>query len=324
MAASPLVGAIDVGGTKLAYGVFGEGPEPLAQARVGTVEVGGPDIALATTALGLRAMAEALGRPLAAVGIASAGPLDAAAGKLINPPNLGADWAGADLCGPLARALQVPVRLANDADAAALAEAKHGAGQGAESLLYVTWSTGVGGGWVLGGKAYGGWKGLAGEIGHLCVVPQGAPCGCGKRGCLEAEVSGSALARQVRMLACQAGLDGHFTQAPVASLHAGHLLDAAEEGLGAAVALRDRAIALMARGLGMAIHLMAPDRVVVGGGLMVQGDRLLPPLREALRPEVAYLDWPVEALVSARFTAEAPLVGAAQVAWASLAPQQPK
>lgn len=309
------VGAVDLGGTKLAVGLYPPGAtEPAAHHHWPVDPLGGGANALTLAGEALAAMAQAQGQPLQAVGIASAGPLDLERGALRNPPNL-PGWTGLPLVAPLEAALGVPAALANDADAAALAEAAWGSGQGAATMLYVTWSTGVGGGWVLKGEGHGGWRGLAGELGHLCVQPGGAACPCGKRGCLEAEASGSALARQAQALA-HGGASPSLAALLAAgeALHAGHLFAAAEAGDAAAAAAVMAAIAKMAQALSGAIHLMAPDRVVMGGGLLAQGEGLLGPLREALGPWVAYLGWPTEALVGARFTADAPLLGAAELA----------
>ena len=132
---------------------------------------------------------------LVGVGVSFGGPVDAArdsCGSPITYPG----WEDVPLAQILSAELGVPAAVDNDGNVAALGEWRFGAGQGAESLLYVTVSTGVGGGWVLGGQIWSGADGMAGEIGHVIVRPGGMPCACGKRGCVEAEACGPAMARK--------------------------------------------------------------------------------------------------------------------------------
>src|SRR6266705_5023958 len=126
--------------------------------------------------------------------IAAPGPIDIKRGVLVNPPNL--PWENVPLATLLSRATGAKVQLANDADMAGLGEFHHGAGRGSRNMVYITWSTGVGGGLIIDGKLHRGAHGTAGEIGHMIVDPNGPLDNCGQRGCLEAFVSGTALARE--------------------------------------------------------------------------------------------------------------------------------
>src|SRR5438094_264023 len=124
--------------------------------------------------------------------IAAPGPIDVKRGVLVNPPNL--PWQNVPLAAMMSRATGARVQLANDADMAGLGEFHHGAGRGTRNMVYITWSTGVGGGLIIDGKLHRGGHGTAGEIGHMIIDPNGPLDNCGQRGCLEAFVSGTALA----------------------------------------------------------------------------------------------------------------------------------
>ncbi len=133
--------------------------------------------------------------------IAAPGPIDLKRGVLVNPPNL--PWQNVPLVAMMGRATGAKVHLANDADMAGLGEFHHGAGRGTRNMVYITWSTGVGGGLIIDGKLHRGAHGTAGEIGHMIIDPNGPLDNCGQRGCLEAFVSGTALARQTGLTAAE-------------------------------------------------------------------------------------------------------------------------
>src|SRR5438132_11801493 len=126
--------------------------------------------------------------------IAAPGPIDVKRGVLVNPPNL--PWQNVPLAAMLGRATGAKVQLTNDADMAGLGEFHHGAGRGTRNMVYITWSTGVGGGLIIDGKLHRGAHGTAGEVGHMIIDPDGPLDNCGQRGCLEAMAGGASLARE--------------------------------------------------------------------------------------------------------------------------------
>ena len=186
--------ALDYGGTKHMAAVLRAGEHTwAAHARVQSPP--GPDAAYDQVTM--RRMAHGLltqvpGR-LAAIGVSFGGPVDATRG-VVRLSHHVPGWEEIPLRDQLQAEFGAPAAVDNDANVAALGEWRFGAGQGAASLLYVTISTGIGGGWVLGGRIWGGADGMAGEIGHMLVRPGGALCDCGRRGCLEAEACGRAIA----------------------------------------------------------------------------------------------------------------------------------
>jgi len=181
-----------VGGTKLAAGIVAETGELLASESVPTTSGGGPEALMADLAALVRAVAGRAGsRPVVVCGVGCGGPMSAG-GELVSPLNIPA-WRGFPLRERLGDLVDVPVHVDNDAKALALGEGWRGAAVGEADYLAMVVSTGVGGGIVLDGRLLDGHAGNAGHIGHVIVEPGGRRCGCGARGCLEAEASGTAI-----------------------------------------------------------------------------------------------------------------------------------
>ena len=223
---------------------------------------------------------------LAAVGVAAPGPLDVGAGLVIEPPNL-PGWDRVPLRDALEEGLGVPVRLENDANAAALAEWRFGAARGFEDVVYLTMSTGIGAGLVLGGRLYAGHSANAGEWGHVPVEWDGEPCCCGQRGCLEAYAGGAAWARRLR-----SRTPGDSRVAELAEGGAvlpEHVIDAAGEGDRFACEEVDRFNHYLVRGLTAVVFALAPQVIVLGTIAAAAGEALcLQPVRAALAQRV----WP--------------------------------
>ncbi len=195
-------------------------------------------------------------------------------------------WERVPLCDRLEAELGAPAFMDNDGNAAALGEHRYGAGRGHGSLLYITVSTGVGGGWILNGQTWGGADGVAGEIGHMVVDPQGPTCPCGKRGCVEVMASGLGIAQRAgEWLAARPG-DGSVLRSLAAGSPA---VDA--ELVARAAALGDelawQVLEVSARalgsGIGGAANLMNPELFVLGGGVTKAGDRWWQAVRQAAR-----------------------------------------
>lgn len=274
------------------------------------------------------AMCREVGLPaqrLAGVGVACAGPIDVARGAVRLAPNLG--WRDVDVVQPLAAQLGVPVFLENDANAAAVGEWWQGAGRGTRYFIYVTVSTGIGGGIVIGGQLYTGAHGAAGEIGHTVIVVEDGPlCNCGRRGCLEAMASGTAIARRAaEALQAEAatgrqesllwGLSGGRLSAVDARMVA----EAARRGDALAEAVLERTWRYLGAGLVNLMNLFDPEVIALGGGVSRMGEAMLGPLRRYVA--VQAVAGPAEStrLELAQLGPNAGLVGAAAIALARAA-----
>jgi glucokinase len=271
---APVLG-LDIGGTKLAAGVVDRSGRVHSFLVEPSEAMRGPEPTLARLfELGRRAVAESglEWTAVEAVGIGCGGPLDAEHGVLLAPPHL-PGWVDVPVTALAEKAFERPVMLDNDATAAAAAEHRYGAGAGVRHMVYLTVSTGVGGGVVVDGRLYRGAMQNGGELGHVTVDWHGRECrGCGRRGCLEAYVSGTSIAERAR----EAGLELE-TAADVAA--------AARAGEPGAVAVWDETVEALACGLTSIVNLFEPELVVVGGGVSRSGEQLLGPVRERVRAQ---------------------------------------
>ena len=305
--------AIDIGGTKLAAGVVDADGKMLERGEVPTLAHEGLGPVLERiVALGrdLLARAAAQKEPVQRIGIGCAGPVDLEAGKVFNPPNL-PGWSEVSLVRHIESALGLPAVLENDANAAALGEFRYGAGKGARSLVYFTVSTGIGGGIILDGKVWHGLKDAAGEVGHMTVCPEGPVCGCGNRGCLEAMASGPSIARRARE-AVATGRLTRLREVPVVTSAA--VVRLAQEGDAVALEVWDAAVKHLGIGVVAVITILAPERVVLGGGVTGAGNFLFEPLRAEVRRRVKLA--PVESvlILPAALGPDVGILGAAAVA----------
>ncbi len=264
--------ALDYGGTKLAAARLERG-ERTWRARRRIPSPPHHDAAYDQTTM-LALARELLGDDTpTAIGVSFGGPVDVTTGTVRLSHHV-PGWENIPLRDQLQREFGAPVWIDNDANVAALGEWTFGAGQGCTTMLYVTVSTGIGGGWVLNGEIYRGADGLAGEIGHVVVRPDGAACVCGKRGCLEVEASGPAIARRLRER-LPAGATDDITAEFVARR--------AQQGDPLAQEVMDQAAQILGEGLGIALNLMNPQRIVLGGGVTKSGERYWSIVRETAR-----------------------------------------
>jgi glucokinase len=182
--------------------------------------------------------------------------------------------------------LGLPCRVDNDANCGALGEYRLGAGRGTQTLVYITLSTGIGGGIVLNGKLFRGKDSLAGEFGHMPMAESGILCSCGARGCLETFCSGPAIVSRAQELA-ERRPEALSRMAELSAnsevITAGAVFQAAAEGDIAAIQIIDEAARWFARALLMIIRIVDPDKILLGGGVTLAGDTFLGPLRASLK-----------------------------------------
>ena len=282
--------ALDLGASRIRAGVVDGTGRVVARAEARTPAEAGPQGVVATSVSMLRRVRDAAPGPvrdaIAGVGIAAPGPLDPARGSLVEPPNLPRSFAGAALAGPIGAALGLPAALERDTHVAALAEWEFGAARGLSDFLYLTVSTGIGGAIVSGGRLLGGPDGVAGELGHLLVEIDGAPCGCGGRGHLEGIASGSGIARAAASAVAAGAPNRADGLAGLAArrgrgLDARDVADAEEAGDADAARIMDRARRAFAESCVSLVDVFNPQRIVVGGSVARnQGERWLAPARE--------------------------------------------
>lgn len=284
-----LVG-VDVGGTKIAFAV-GDAEGTLHEThRRPTAPSGSGARDVEAIVADLRALLDRAGLRLSqveAVGVSVPSPLDPDRGVVLNPPNL-PGWHEVPVRDLLQDAFGVPVFVENDANAAALAEWHFGAARGFRHVVYLTMSTGVGGGLILGGRLHRGVFASAGEVGHAPLEWDGEPCTCGLRGCFEAYVGGAAWTRRLRRVTA--------ADSRVAALAGGvdavtpeHVVAAAREGDAGALAELGRWNDLVARGIVPLVMTLAPEAIVLGTIAVAAGEALsIGPIRERVRARV----WP--------------------------------
>ena len=219
-----------------------------------------------------------------AVGVSSPGPVDTVAGALVDPPNLPL-YDTVPLRDMLREALDLPVALENDANAAAIAEHRVGLGLGTQHLAYVTLSTGIGAGLISDGQLVRGARGAAGEVGHIKLMVDGPECGCGQKGCWEALASGAALHKEaIRLI--QKGTSTSLSDLQPSLIDAQAIFESAQSGDSLANRILYKAAYFTGVGLAAIVDVLNPEIVIVGGGLTHMGPRLLKPAFETCREHI--------------------------------------
>jgi glucokinase len=251
------VAGVDLGGTWLRVGLAGPDGEVRHRARARTAATEGPAGVLAQIDALVREVVSAepqarLSGLVLAVGVP--GPVDSGAGVVEGAPNL-PGWRRVPVRDRLEKLLGCPCLIEHDANLAALAEHRRGTGRGTQDFVYVTVSTGIGAGLILGGQLYRGHQGYAGEFGHMVIVPDGPLCNCGNRGCLEALSSGTAIARA-------AGVSS--------ASEVGRLAAAGDVGAQEVLGKAARYVGLALGGL---INLLNPEAVALGGGVLASSPK---------------------------------------------------
>lgn len=283
-----VIAGIDIGGTKTAIAL-----EDLNGAKVGSRLLPTRADARETVELIFARIEEMLGAndaKLVAVGIGCPSPLDIENGLVMSPSNL-REWRNFPIVRLFADRFNVPVALDNDANTAALGEFVRGAGRGYKNIFYVTVSTGIGGGIILNGEIFHGVAGDAGELGHAIVQPDGVQCNCGSSGCLETICAGVHIARRVReKLAAGAVSSMREKVSDLDEVSAKTLLEGVRENDCLAVEIWDETCRFLAVGIGNVISILAPEAVVVGGGIAAAaGDLMFEPLRRLIPKYVSMI-----------------------------------
>jgi glucokinase len=309
---------VDLGGTNLRAAVVTEAGDVVGRSRAGTRAGEGADAVLGRMAECAREAARAAGLSLdniSACCVGSPGPLDAAAGVVIFAPNL-PGWENVPVAEEMTRRLGVTTFLENDANSAGFGEWWLGAGRGSSEMLIYTLGTGVGGCVIVRGRLHRGLDQMAGHLGHAILVPDGRPCKCGARGCVERYCSATAVADEARE-AREAGGRGEDTglgHLNPDEITAKAVFEAARAGSAYAKELLERTGRYLGIAIATAVNIIDPQVVVIAGGMVAAGEMILGPCREAVR-ELALkpADERVK-IVPAELAGDAGIVGAAGLA----------
>jgi glucokinase len=288
-----LVVAVDIGGTQIRAAVYE--PNNLSALNLKRVR------SLALQAGVFDRLVKAIesvwpaDRPVAAVGFSSPGPLDPYKGVVLSTPNI-PEWKNFPVADRLSAHFGVPVHMDNDANLAGLAEWRYGAGKGHHNVLYITISTGIGGGVIIDDRLLQGYHGLAAELGHMIIDPEGPLCGCGHRGHVESFASGPSIARYVNEQLA-AGMKSTLQADP--NLSGRQVADAALQGDLLARAAFARAGEYLGIGVANYLAILDPSIIIFGGGVSQAGDLLFKPFEESLKQHILHPRY-LEGLVIAR------------------------
>ena len=304
---------VDLGGTKILVALAHEGGGIMASRKFPTEALEGPDRVL-------RRLVEVAGELLFSeglswhkvdgIGICMAGFIDKRSATIVSSPNL-PGWEGFPLERELKKRLKIPVLVENDASAAAYGEFLYGAGKGKRNLVNITLGTGIGGGIIAEGQIYRGSGGFAGEIGHLILLPDGPPCGCGKKGCLEALSSGLAIAREGRLFleSGGGGILREIAGGEDEKLTAAHVFEAARKGDKGALKIIERAAFFLGLALSHVVNILNPEIITLSGGLAQSGELFFSKIRRYLHEAAVLPSAEMVSLVPALLGEEAGVIG---------------
>ena len=301
-----MIGAVDIGGTKIAVGIVDHNGKVLSKLESPTDATGGYAKGLARIIDMLRRTSKDAGAEISGIGIGSTGVVYPGSGAF-GDVDLLPGWQGNNPVHDLAREFNVTVALENDADASALGEAGWGAGKLKSRLIYVTVGTGIGGGIILDGQLYRGADMAHPEISHHVIDPSGPDCSCGYRGCWESLATGPAMAAWFN-----ANSEGDRRSAE--SLSAAQICQLAKRGDELAARAVEREAYYLGLGLANLINLFVPDVIVLGGSVMKSATLFLDGIRKVIRQGCRFVPYEKTELALASLGEDANLIGAAR-AW---------
>lgn len=279
-----LIIGVDLGGTQIRAALADAQGKIIQRVSQPTIADEGPEAVLGRIKENIRRVLPAeIGR-VSAIGFAAPGPLDPWKGIIMDAPNL-PGWKNVPLKDLMGEEFDLPVFVGNDANLAALAEQRFGAGQGAADLIYITVSTGIGGGIIAHNRLLLGAQGFAAEVGHQTIEAHGPRCNCGNIGCLEALAAGPAIARRAREL-IKDGTETAITElvgGDLDTITAKEVNQAAQAGDPTAIEVFRQAGFYIGIGIVNLLHIFNPSLIVIGGSVAKAGDLLFEPIRATVR-----------------------------------------
>lgn len=304
---------IDIGGTKIAGALVDSEGRIVRELKVPT-PASNPD-AIADAVVTLVAQLRD-GTEVVAIGVAAAGFIDAERANIVYAPNL--SWRNEPFKAKLESKIGLPVFIENDANAAGWAEYRFGAGRGSKHMVMLTIGTGVGGAIVVDGHMLRGGFGIAAELGHVNLIPDGTLCGCGQRGCIESYGSGTALLKAAKQLASSGSSEGarlRELESNNGELTGAQVYLAIQEGDAGALRLLSELGEHLGRTVASLTAVLDPEIVVIGGGVSAAGDLLVNPIRESYLAHLPARGFrPELKIVTAQLVNDAGVVGAADLA----------
>jgi glucokinase len=313
--------AVDLGGTEIKAALMNRDGRALATRRVATGADRPPAAVIERIAALVAELRKETGDAVLGVGIGSPGGIYPETGIISQNPNF-PGWLDVDLCGPLAKIVDLPVAIDNDANLAALGEYVHGTGRGAASMVLLTLGTGIGGGIILDGRIWRGAWGMAGEIGHVIVEPEGHPCGCGSWGCVEQYASGPAMVREARaaLAAGQGSVLRELAGGDPLAVTPKMVYEAACAGCETSRAVLHKAARYLGMAMASVLNILNAPLFVIGGGVSAAFDLLYEPLREEVRRRAYRIPGERVRIERALLGNDAGTIGAGMLAFAAAKP----
>jgi len=307
--------AIDLGGTKIITAIISDEGEVIAKEYCLTLADEGVEsiieriLSAIDHILSLKSISSS---QLDSISIAAAGVVNFNRGLITSSPNL-PGWCDVPLRDIVKKKYRVDTFLINDANAAALGEHHSGAGKGVNSLIYLTVSTGIGGGIIINGRLYSGPCGSAGEIGHMTIDVNGPRCNCGNVGCLETLASGTAVAKEAIQRISQGEKSSltEIVEGRIENITAEKVSIAAQGGDSLALEVITKAATCLGVGMVNLVNIFNPEMIIVGGGVAQMGDLLLEPARQVVRERAFQLPAQAVRIVPAQLGDNAGVLGAA-------------
>jgi len=307
--------AVDVGGTKIVAAIISDRGQVVAREYQPTLADEGPQAVTNQLLLAIDRLLEHENidpSQLGSISVAAAGAIDSDRGLVTLSPNL-PGWCDVPLRDIVASRYRARTFLINDASAAALGEHRLGAGRGVDNLVYLTVSTGIGGGIIIGGQLYLGASGSAGELGHMTIDANGPRCSCGNVGCLEVLASGTAIAREA-LKRLRDGASSALTEivaGKIENITAQEVSLAAQGGDALALKIISQAATYLGVGLVNIVNIFNPEMIIIGGGVAKMGELLLSPARQVVTERAFSLSARAVRIVPAQLGDDAGVLGAA-------------
>jgi glucokinase len=314
-----IAACVDIGGTKALLGLIDRQGNILAREMFYVNAEYQPATLAVELADRMRSLADQYNldwKRVCGVGYSTTGMMDVENGIIFTSPNQGG-WRDINYGHILEDSFKLPARIEMDANAAALGESWLGVGKKNNPFILLIVGTGIGAGILIDGNILRGWRGTAGEIGHMCIHPDGPPCNCGGRGCLESLASGPAITLQARQLLNEGRVSSLMKPFQSNLLTTPIIFDAARQKDPLALEVIEYCVDALSIGMTNIIHLLNPKMIAIGGGVGLGGaDLLLEPIRLAISRRVGpWVDFAGTHIVPAQLGNDAGLYGAAWLVW---------